>query len=325
MNVFSLLVLAAGSAALMQDSASMEASRVCEGAVENAPPVGRPELAAALQAAQAGGQAARVAFLRGCQRFADGNADKATDEYERAVKLDDANPVYHYWLARALGEQTDGANPLRLPGLARRARSELERAAALAPEYLDARDGLVEYYLAAPGIVGGSVDKARAQAAEIKRLNPYRGELALLKVAQRTKDTSAVIRGYEALIASFPDSASPYSALTLAYSTRQQWDAAWRTIDRWNAATPDSYSAKYALGRTAAESGQRSEEGERAMRAYLAHTPTAGEPSLAGAHWRLGMILEKRGQRDEARSEYEIALKLDPTLKGAKDGLARVK
>jgi tetratricopeptide (TPR) repeat protein len=134
-----------------------------------------------------------------------------------------------------------------------------------------------------------------------------------------------VIRGYEALIASFPDSATPYSSLTLTYAARQQWDAAWRTIDRWTVAAPDSYSAKYAIGRTAAESGQRSEQGEKALRDYLTHELGPGEPSLAAAHWRLGMILEKRGQRDEARSEYEVALKLDPKLKGAKDGLARVK
>jgi len=325
LGILPVFMMAVASAPLAQDSASVSISRICARAVENAAPVGRPELAAALLAAEAGKQGARVAFLRGCQRFSEGKADKATDEFERAVKQEGANPVYHFWLARALGEQAENANPLRLPGLARRAKSELERASALAPGYLDARDGLVEYYLKAPGIVGGSVDKARAQAAEMKRLDPYRGELALLKVAQRSNDTTAVVRGYEALIAAFPDSAGPYSVLAVTYAARRQWDEGWRTIDQWNSRTPDSHAAKYAIGRMAAESGQRAEQGERALREYLTHELAPGEPSLAAAHWRLGMILEKRGDRDEARREYETARTLDPALKGAKEGLARLK
>jgi len=324
-GILSVLLIAGSSVPLAQDSASMSAGRLCERALDNAAPIGRPQLAAALQMAEAGRQGARTAFLRGCQRFAEGKAGKATDEFERAVKQEGANPVYHLWLARALGEQAQDANPLRQPGLARRTKSELERASALAPAYLDARDGLVEFYLQAPGIVGGSVSKARAQAAEMKRIDPYRGELAALKVAQRSNDTGAVIRGYETLIESFPDSAGPYSALAVTYAARRQWADGWRTIDRWSGRTPDSYAARYAAGRMAAESGQRPDQGEKALREYLSHELKPGEPSLAAAHWRLGMILEKRGDRDGARREYELGQKLDPALKGPRDGLGRLK
>ena len=319
------LALLVATVSPAQDSASVAAARICELAVESAAPIGRPELAAALRQAEASGQTARAAFFRGCQQFAGKRYGKATGEFERAVKLEDSNPLYHYWLARVVGEEASGgANPLRLPGLARRAKAELERAVALAPGFLDAREGLVEYYLAAPAIVGGSVDKAREQAVEIKRLNPYRGELASLEIAQRQRDTAAVIRGYQSLIDAFPDSARAYSQLTLLYQTRRQWADAWRIVDRWNARMPDSYVARYVIGRTAAESGERGEQGERALREYIAHEPGPGEPSIAAAHWRLGMILEKRGQRDAARREYETAARLDPQLKGAKDGLARV-
>ncbi len=324
-GILPILIIAIGSVPLAQDSASMNAGRLCERALDNAAPIGRQELAAALQMAEAGRQGARIAFLRGCQRFSEGKAGKATDEFERAVKQEGANPVYHFWLARALGEQAEDANPLRQPGLARRTKSELERASALAPAYLDARDGLVEFYLQAPAIVGGSVDKARAQAAEMKRIDPYRGELAALKVAQRSNDTSAVIRGYETLIEAFPDSVGPHSALAVIYAARRQWADGWRTIDRWNGRAPDSYAARYAVGRMAAESGQRSDQGEKALREYLSHELKPGEPSLAAAHWRLGMILEKRGDRDGARREYELGQKLDPALKGPRVGLARLK
>ena len=314
-----------GAPLAAQDSVSVAFSRICERAVENPAPTGRPELAQALKDAAAAGQNARAAFLRGCERFAAGDPGKAIDEFERATKLEDGNAMYHYWVARAAGEEAGDANPLRQPGLARKAKAALERAVALAPNFIDARDGLVEFYLAAPGIMGGSVDKARAQAAEIKRIHPYRGELASLQVAQHGKDTAAVVRAYEALIASFPDSLRAYSELSQLHQARKQWDAAWRTVDAWNARMPDSWVAKYVIGRTAAESGQRGEQGERALREYITHEVGPGEPSIAAAHWRLGMILEKRGDRDAARREYEISAKLDPKLQGPKDGLARLK
>ena len=68
-----------------------------------------------------------------------------------------------------------------------------------------------------------------------------------------------------------------------------------------------------------------SDRAEAALQSYLQHTPGPAEPSLAAAHWRLGMIHEKRGHTAQAREEYETALKLDPRLRGAKESLAKLK
>jgi tetratricopeptide (TPR) repeat protein len=318
-----LMCAAVGDA---QDSASMADASLCQRALAGgAPPAARADVDRALEAAVAAKQAARSAFLRGCQRFAERKPDKADDEFEKAVKLEDGNAVYHFWLGRAIGDQAEDANPLRQPGLARRTKAEFERAVQLAPDYLDARQGLVEYYLAAPGFLGGSKDKARAEAAEIARRSPYRGGTLAVTIAMRTNDTTAAIRGYEVLIASHPDSAGLYSSMASLLGAQKRWADAWKAIDRLSALRPDWPPARYALGRMAAESGERLDQGEAALRGYLAQKPEAGQPSHAGAHWRLGMIAEKRGDRVGARREYESALALDPTLKGAKDGLARVK
>jgi tetratricopeptide (TPR) repeat protein len=319
-------MLATALSAVVQDSASVADARLCQRALNsNAAPAARADLDRSLDGAVAAKQVARAAFLRGCQRFAEGKADKADDEFERAVKLEDGNAVYHFWLGRAIGDQAEDANPLRQPGLAKRTKTEFERASALAPDYLDAREGLVEYYLAAPGFLGGSKDKARAQAAEIAKRNPYRGAALAVTIALRSNDTTAAIGGYESMIAAHPDSAGLYSSLATLLGAQRRWTEAWTTIDRLNALRPGSPAAGYAVGRMAAESGERLDEGEAALRRYLTQAPETGLPSHAGAHWRLGMIAEKRGDRAGARREYQGALALDPTLKGAKDGLARVK
>jgi Flp pilus assembly protein TadD len=48
-------------------------------------------------------------------------------------------------------------------------------------------------------------------------------------------------------------------------------------------------------------------------------------PSLAAAHFRLGNILEKKGDAVGARNEYETALKIDPKQKLAREALAKLK
>lgn len=53
--------------------------------------------------------------------------------------------------------------------------------------------------------------------------------------------------------------------------------------------------------------------GERAVKAW------------ADAHWRRGQILEKLNRKNEAKAEYESALKLAPGHNGATKGLKQMK
>jgi predicted TPR repeat methyltransferase len=74
-------------------------------------------------------------------------------------------------------------------------------------------------------------------------------------------------------------------------------------------------------------SGQQLDRGEKCLRTYLA-MPVREElenPSLAAAHFRLGNILEKKGDPNAARAAYETSLKIDPKQKLAREALAKMK
>lgn len=119
-----------------------------------------------------------AAFYLGRTFFAEENYDHAVRWLEQAVERDGGNAEYHLWLGRAYGHQAMRASVWRQFFLARKVKAHFEKAVELDPDNTAARLDLVEYYLKAPGFLGGSAEKARAQAEEIKRRDAERGREA---------------------------------------------------------------------------------------------------------------------------------------------------
>ena len=255
-------------------------------------------------------------------------AGKAEKQFEKAIAAEPLVGEYHLWLGRAVGQQTLEANKLRQPFLARRVKSEFERAVELDSTLLDARDGLIQFYLQAPGFMGGSVEKAREQQREIAKRDPVRGHLAAASIHWHDKDTVATERAFRAAALAAPDSV----VVAIQLSQRQQaWGrtaAAFATLDEFLARHPTDIAARYQVGRLAAISGQHLPRGERLLRelaAAPAWNAVSFRPSKALVQYRLGMVLDKQGKKPEARAAYQSAIALDPDLKLAKDALAALK
>jgi len=251
---------------------------------------------------------------------------EAVDRFEKAVKPDEKNALYHFWLGSALGDEAQKASKFRQPFLARRVKSEFERAVALDPRMLDARFGLVDFYSIAPGIMGGSMSMAREHAAAIGALNPVRGHLAFARIALREKNDSAAIREYEAAIAAAPDSIPAYYGLAGFYRNRSHWDDAMAVLDRFIIAKPDEAAAHAWWGIVSATSGKDMDRGERELKYYLANAlPETTPQSYANVHYRLGQIYEKTGRKDLARASYQESLKFNPAHPEAKKALELLK
>src|ERR1700719_2237216 len=116
--------------------------------------------------------------------------DAAISACEKAVTLDPSSGLYHLWLGRAFGEKADRAGFLKAAGLAGKVRTEFERAVELSPNSWEARTDLAEFYLEAPGVVGGGKDKALAQAELLAPLNPAMAHWVKARVAEKNKDNA---------------------------------------------------------------------------------------------------------------------------------------
>src|SRR5215467_13619325 len=106
--------------------------------------------------------------------FTVGQWDRGIPACEKAVALAPENGQYHLWLGRMYGGKADKGSVFTGMGLVGKVRNEFETAVRLDPNSAEARCDLAEFYMEAPGIVGGGKDKALQQVGPLSELDPGR-------------------------------------------------------------------------------------------------------------------------------------------------------
>ena len=250
------------------------------------------------------------ALTEGRRAMVEQRTDDAAKQFQKAASIDPESAPYQVWLGRAYARQAQKAGLFKQAGLAKKTRTTWQRATELDPNNLDAREALVEFYLQAPGIAGGSVDKAKTEAEEIRKRDAARGAIALGRIAEKGKNQAEAERLYRSALADAPKEATV--RLGSMYQSQSNWQGMFDLFEGTLRKDPKQTYTLYHIGKAAALSGQRLDRGEQALLAYLKTTHEEGDAQAWGTHWRLGMIYEARKQPDKARTEYQTALKLNP-------------
>ena len=126
--------------------------------------------------------------LIGRSYFMEGKFKQAGEAFQKAVAADPNHSDYHLWLGRAFGRRAETSSPFTAPGLASRARRCFEKAVELNPRNGEAMNDLFEYYVQAPGFLGGGLDKAAALAQRIQDLDPAEYHFAQAQLAEKRKE-----------------------------------------------------------------------------------------------------------------------------------------
>jgi len=276
-------------------------------------------------AANAGDHAAHYWMAKAL--LAQDRAREAEGHLEKAIALQPSNAEYHHWLGFTVGLQALRASALKQPFLARRVKQEFEAAVLLDPDMLEAREGLFQFYLRAPGILGGGADKARVQQREVARRNAYRGYLLLATLEENEKNDAGAECALRAAMAQFPDSAGAVSAFSTWLVGGGRTPEAWEAIDAYAKRRPEEPLTLFMVGRVAASSGQQLDRGALALQRYLAlpaPVPGGPLPAHSTAQFRLGQVYQQQGRTALARAAYQEALRLNPNNRGAKDALKKL-
>jgi tetratricopeptide (TPR) repeat protein len=125
--------------------------------------------------------------LMGRDYFMLGEYKKATEAFQRAFALEPSNSVDAHWLGRAFGRRAETSGPFLAPMHASKARQYFEQAVALDPSNDEALNDLFDYYLQAPGFLGGGYEKAEQVAKRIAARNEAEGHFAQAQLADKRR------------------------------------------------------------------------------------------------------------------------------------------
>lgn len=249
--------------------------------------------------------------------------NRAASHAESAVRLDPSNSEAHLWLGRIDGRRAERDHSL---SLAVKTRKEFETAVSLAPGNVEARRALMEFYLQAPWILGGSKDKARKQAASIAALDPVEGALARAHLDEQTGKNDQAAAEYRSAISMKPDRLGPYfeaADFYLRRHDRQGVEDAVKAAVEIHAPDP---RLDYYRGVVGVLDGSRLQQAEQELKSYLKQPSRRQDyPSHASALNWLGRLYERWGKTQLAAQQYQAALQLDPGFKEARDALERLR
>jgi tetratricopeptide (TPR) repeat protein len=217
---------------------------------------------------------------------------------------------------------------------------------------------VIEFYLQAPGIMGGSVEKAAEEADTIKTYDPYAGYLAEARVHEYRKEKAQQEECYLKAISIDPKKQVAFRALWLLYMNDDNgtkadgvFKKAAATVDNKSdlyyqaglyyigkndlpkarrmfegalEKDPQNYSVYYQFGKVELLSGTDLDQGLAYFEKFLKAPHVKNAPGPEYAYWRIGMTYEKLGKNDSARAAYRKSLELNPGLEEAKKALEKL-
>lgn len=207
-----------------------------------------------------------------------GNFKRATDYFQKAAALNPKNSDYALWLGRAWGRRAETASPFTAPYAASNARKYFELAVQLDPHNGEATGDLFDYYLNAPGFLGGGLDKAAALAKLIEKNDAAEGHFAAAQLADRRKQFDTAEDQLRRAVELAPRQVGRVLDLAryLAKQGRvQESDAAFAEAQK---IAPDSPKVLYTRAKTYVETKRNLEQAKALLRKYLQSNLTPEDP-----------------------------------------------
>jgi len=245
--------------------------------------------------------------------------DKAVKEMEKIVEMEPANAVYHLWLGRAYGARAEN----RFFGFndARRLHGEFKKAKALAPENIDIRFDLLEFYAQAPGIVGGGEDKAWIEAEEITKLNPIVGYTARATIYERKEKWDLAQKEYMKATEEYPENADIHKDMAQFQLSRENYKGALENALRSLSLNDASKQGLLIVAISRIHLGRDLEKAEQDLQTFLSNPLEEEDPAPEEIYYWQGVLYHQKGEKEKSKEAFNRTLEINPKHEMAKQYL----
>ncbi|HEX3570430.1 MAG TPA: hypothetical protein VHU44_06385 [Acidobacteriaceae bacterium] len=241
--------------------------------------------------------------------YAQDMGDNAVHECQLATSSDPASSDNQMWLGRAYGFKASHANPLSALSLAVKVRTSFERAVQLDPENIHALADLGEFYVAAPSLIGGGLDKAQALAARMQPHFPSQAHRLRALIAEKKKEDAIAEAEFSNAVAA-GKTPEAYIDLGHFYERHHQPD---KMVD----ALQSGIATDRCKGPSLVDAASILTDAHRSpelvatlLRDYLSSSGKTDEAPAFKVHLQLGDLLAQQGDAAAAHREYAAALAL---------------
>jgi Flp pilus assembly protein TadD len=221
--------------------------------------------------------------LIGRNHYMQGEYKKATETLEKAVAAEPGNSEYELWLGRAYGRRAETASPFTAPASANKARQHFEKAVQLNPRNMEALSDLFEYYLEAPGFMGGGLDKAAGTAALMASIDAVEGHWAEARLAERRKEFDTAEHHLELAARMAPQQPSRLIDLARFLAKQGRYQESEQSFRKAEKIAPNSPRVMYARADVYIEHGRNLETARKLLKRYLQAQLTPDDPPRAEA------------------------------------------
>ena len=252
--------------------------------------------------------------------YAQDLADKAINECELAAANAPSSSDTQMWLGRAYGFKASHANPIAALNLAIKVRTAFERAVQLDPQNIQAMSDLGQFYIAAPSLIGGGLDKAQALAGRMQPHFPAQAHRLLALIAEKKKDLPTAENEFVNAVA-VGKTPEAYVDLGFFYQRHNQPDKMLNALQTAISIDHRKGPAIVDAASILTDAHLSPDLAENLLRTYLSSSAKTDDAPAFKVHVQLGDLLAHHGDPAGAHREYAAALALAPNYAPARKAL----
>lgn len=219
-----------------------------------------------------------------------GQFGKSVEALQKAAKLDPSNSTIQTWLGRAWGRRAEAAFPLKAAGYAGKARQAFVKAVELDPQSVDALNDLFTFYLQAPGVVGGGVEKANSLLPQFQKYDPVGYHLAKARIDQKNKNLDDAEEELRLAVEKGPGKIGPLLALARFLASQGRYEESDKLFVQAHNIQPSSERVLFEQAQSDIQTKRNLDGARDLLKQYIASTAlTPNDPP----RWEALRLLKK--------------------------------
>lgn len=216
-----------------------------------------------------------VNALIGKSYFMQGQYKSSTTYLEKAVAAEPSKAEYYDWLGKAYGRRAEHSSFVTALPLAIKTRECFEKAVAINSADLEALGDLFEFYLDAPAVIGGGIEKAEMIAARIAQLNVAESHYVRARLAEKHKDVREAEIQYREAVEAAPHQVGRVLDLAAFLAGQDRYQESDQLFEQASRTEPGSPKVVFARAAAYIHDKRNLSEARDLLQQYTAlpHTP----------------------------------------------------